>query len=269
MATNQTTTISWSTTFPSSGNFTICVKADINNQVPESNEGNNELCETVTLLPGPVLRVSLTALTFGYSPTEQTFEIWNNGGGLLGYSVDANRPWLGVFPGGGTCAAGETNQITVSIDVSGLLIGSHTGAVAVASTTGTSNIAVTVNIVDEDGDQIPDGWEIQYFSSIANCNPNLDTDGDGQNNRQEWIGGSNPTNKLSAFAITGAQLSPGGSHIVIHWPTLPGRLYDVLWSTNASGPFLPLGSNLPHTQADYSDTTAPLNGFYRVNVKLE
>jgi hypothetical protein len=94
-------------------------------------------------------------------------------------------------------------------------------------------------------------------------------DEDAQNNRQEWIGGSNPTNKLSAFAITSGQLSPGGSNIVIHWPTLPGRVYDMLWSASATGPFLPLGSNLPHTQTDYADTTAPPSGFYRVNVRLE
>ncbi len=47
------------------------------------------------------------------------------------------------------------------------------------------------------------------------------------------------------FAITGAELSPGGSNIVIHWPTLPRQVYDVLWSTNATGPFLPPGSNSP------------------------
>jgi hypothetical protein len=195
--------------------------------------------------------------------------LWNSGGGVLGYSVDANRSWIEVFPGGGACAAGETNQITVSIDVSGLLIGTHTGAVTVAATTGTSNIAVTVNILDGDGDQIPDGWETQYFGSAANCNPFLDTDNDTQNNRQEWIGGSNPTNKLSVFAITGGQLSPDGSNIVIRWPTLPGRLYDVRWSANATGPFLPLGSNLPHTQTNYSDTATALNGYYRVNARIE
>ncbi len=227
LGTNQTTTISWNTTFAASGAFLIRVKADINDQVPESNEGNNERTEPIIVMPGPVLRVSPSALTFGYSPTEQTFSLWNGGGGVLGYSVDANRPWLGVFPGGGTCAPGETNVTSVSIDVSGLLIGTNTGTITVSSSVGTSSIAVTVIIADDDHDQIPDGWETQYFGSAANCNPFLDPDGDGQNNRQEWIGGSNPTNRLSAFSITGIELNPGGTNVTVHWPTLPGRAYDI------------------------------------------
>src|SRR6266542_44561 len=95
------------------------------------------------------------------------------------------------------------------------------------------------------------------FVSAANCNPFLDPDGGGQNNRQEWIGGSNRTSKLSAFAISVVELGPGGSNVVIRWSTLPGRLYDVCWSTSASGYFLPLGTDLPHTQTNYSDTTSP------------
>jgi hypothetical protein len=39
------------------------------------------------------------------------------------------------------------------------------------------------------------------FVSAENCNPFLDPDGDAQNIRQQRIGGSNPTNKLFAFAI--------------------------------------------------------------------
>mgnify|MGYP001182195517 CR=1 FL=1 len=42
----------------------------------------------------------------------------------------------------------------------------------------------TLHIADTDGDQLPDGWETQFFGSAANCNPFLDPDGDGQNNRQ-------------------------------------------------------------------------------------
>ncbi|MCX6928159.1 MAG: hypothetical protein NT154_33860 [Verrucomicrobia bacterium] len=155
-------------------------KADIQDQVPESNEGNNERTEQIIVMPGPVLRASPNALSFGYSPTQQTFSIWNSGGGLLNYSVDANRPWLGVSPGSGTCVAGETNQTIVTIDVSGLLIGTNTGLVTISSAVGTSNVPATVIITDDDHDLIPDGWEKQYFGSAANCNPLLDPDGDGQ-----------------------------------------------------------------------------------------
>lgn len=123
LGTSQTTTVSWDTTFVASGAFLIRVKADIQDQVPESNEGNNERTEQIIVMPGPVLLASPNALSFGYSPTQQAFSIWNSGGGVLNYSVDANRPWLGVSPGSGTCAVGATNLTTVTIDGSGLLIG--------------------------------------------------------------------------------------------------------------------------------------------------
>lgn len=267
LAGGQTTTVSPSITFPASGSITIRVEADVYDNVFESYENNNERSEIIVVSPGPILRLVTNSFSFGYSPNQQTLAIWNGGGGSFIYSLSANRPWI-IALTNGICST-QTNYHTVSIDVSGLLIGTHTGLVAVASSAGTSNIAVSVNIGDGDGDQIPDGWETQYFGNVANCNPNLDSDNDGQKNRQEWIGGSNPTNKLSAFAISSVAIAPGGSNVNFHWPTLPSRLYDVFWSADVAGPFLPLGSNLPHTQTNYSDTTAPNAGFYRVNVKLE
>lgn len=46
--------------------------------------------------------------------------------------------------------------------------------------------------LDSDGDRLPDRWESQYFGSATAGNPNADTDGDGRNNLQEFIDGTNP-----------------------------------------------------------------------------
>jgi len=46
--------------------------------------------------------------------------------------------------------------------------------------------------LDTDGDGIPDRWESQYFGSATSANPNADPDGDGRNNLQEFLAGTNP-----------------------------------------------------------------------------
>ncbi len=80
-------------------------------------------------------------------------------------------------------------------------------------------------------DGIPDNWMIQYF---GNANPSVgikhratnDFDGDGLNNLQEYIAGSDPTSAASAQRIT---LFSTGS---LSWQAKPYELYEVQESTN-------------------------------------
>lgn len=46
--------------------------------------------------------------------------------------------------------------------------------------------------LDSDGDGIPDRWESQYFGNATSADPNADPDGDGRNNLQEFVAGTNP-----------------------------------------------------------------------------
>jgi Bacterial TSP3 repeat len=46
--------------------------------------------------------------------------------------------------------------------------------------------------LDTDGDGIPDRWELQYFGSATGGNANADPDGDGRNNLEEFVAGTNP-----------------------------------------------------------------------------
>ena len=128
---------------------------------------------------------------------------------------------------------------------------------------------MTVTIADADGDSIPDGWETRHFGSSANCNPNIDWDSDGHSNRDEWIAGTDPTNRYSRFTFAAVGLNEGGGNIRIQWPSLPGRLYNVYWAQNITDEFLPLGENLPYTQNTYLDSIAPPSGFYGVDVRME
>ncbi len=47
--------------------------------------------------------------------------------------------------------------------------------------------------LDTDGDGLPDDWERRYFDSPTAANPGDDSDRDGRDNRDEFVGGTDPT----------------------------------------------------------------------------
>jgi hypothetical protein len=47
--------------------------------------------------------------------------------------------------------------------------------------------------LDSDGDGLPDAWEQRFFGNPTIANPNADPDGDGRNNRDEFLAGTDPT----------------------------------------------------------------------------
>ena len=60
---------------------------------------------------------------------------------------------------------------------------------------GKASNKIRVNVVDQndkDGDNLPDSWELQYFNSIKECNPNDDSDNDGLTNYLEYVNGTHP-----------------------------------------------------------------------------
>jgi len=48
--------------------------------------------------------------------------------------------------------------------------------------------------VDLDSDGMDDEWELTYFDTIVECNPDDDFDGDGYTNLEEYEDGTDPTN---------------------------------------------------------------------------
>jgi hypothetical protein len=122
-------------------------------------------------------------------------------------------------------------------------------------------------IPQDDGDDLPDWWEIQYFGSTA-ANPDDDPDGDGFKNWQEYVADTNPTNGLSYLQISGATLVPEG--VKIDW--LGGiqatqnlqRLDDL-----ATNLWLNISTSLPPTPISGSFTDAlgtNVMQFYRMKV---
>ena len=94
----------------------------------------------------PTIGLSRTSLSFtafreGDNPADQTLAISNSGGGTLIWSCSDDADWLTVSPPGGTSAT----TMSVSVDISGLSVGSYSGTITVTAT-GASNTPQTVSV---------------------------------------------------------------------------------------------------------------------------
>ncbi|HAV64130.1 MAG TPA: hypothetical protein DCY13_17405 [Verrucomicrobiales bacterium] len=97
-----------------------------------------------------------------------------------------------------------------------------------------SVVEVTGNytMVDSNGNGISDSFEQQYF---GNVNPNhafdIDSDGDGASDGDEFLAGTNPTNAASLLML-GMPLMSSNNVLELNWPTANGRIYRLESSTN-------------------------------------
>jgi hypothetical protein len=83
-----------------------------------------------------------------------------------------------------------------------------------------------------------DEWKIAFFGSLTNsqAGDNVDADGDGALNWQEYLAGTNPTNALSCLKFSSASLSSNGvSGVAINWLTAPGKTYLLQTSAALGG----------------------------------
>jgi sugar lactone lactonase YvrE len=81
-----------------------------------------------------------------------------------------------------------------------------------------------------------DEWKLAFFGSLTSslAADNIDADGDGMPNWQEYLAGTNPTNAASCLQFTNASFNSAGLRgIAINWLTAPGKTY-----TLKSGPAL-------------------------------
>ncbi len=119
---------------------------------------------------------------------------------------------------------------------------------------------------DTDSDGMDDAWETAFFGGLGQSAA-TDYDHDGQNNGDEYIAGTNPTNAASLFQLQ-ARAVPAG--FIIEWPAASNRTYDVFWTPNLVYiGFEAIETNLafPRHSATATLHSAEAQGFFRVDVK--
>lgn len=102
---------------------------------------------TMTVPEVPQLCALPRNLDFGLTSNALSFEITNCGtGGTLNWSLQADQPWIGVTPGSGNTTT-EFDEVTVTVNRSGLGPGTHTGKITISSNGGTGTETIDVSLM--------------------------------------------------------------------------------------------------------------------------
>uniref|UniRef100_UPI0035622F44 S8 family serine peptidase n=1 Tax=Pontiella sp. TaxID=2837462 RepID=UPI0035622F44 len=162
-------------------------------------------------------------------------------------------------------ASPSAGLYTIIVDCEGTLLGSEQEYSLLMS--GISS--------DSDGDDMPDYWEKQYFSSATGAVATADADHDGADNLTEYVAGTIPDDAASVFEVTTYSMDADGAvPFTLNWTSVEGRIYNVMWSNNLRyEPFAEndISGDLPYPANSFTDTNETRAGqsqFYRLGVRL-
>jgi len=112
--------------------------------------GNMSLMFDGTVIVGepPAISVSPKSLAFsavqgGPNPPAQALELCNTGTGTLDWELTDNAGWLSETPTSGSLGEGECEDVTVSVDVTGMAAGDYSATITI---TGSAQVQVPVNL---------------------------------------------------------------------------------------------------------------------------
>jgi hypothetical protein len=175
---NLTKDSTWLTVAPTSGSLTAGNSDDITASIDitgltagtytdtvfvSGNAANSPQKVTITLTvtePAPVIGVAPSVLDFNATvgegnPANQLFAVTNDGGQTLNFNLTKDSTWLTVAPTSGSLTAGNSDDITVSIDIAGLTAGVYTDTVFVSGNAANSPQKVAVNLTLSGGTEPP------------------------------------------------------------------------------------------------------------------
>jgi hypothetical protein len=184
-----------------------------------------------------------------YQNTGTDFGVNHDGlGNLRGYAYGANIGWVN-FESQGAPRVDLRSGI-----LSGHVYSANCGWISLSNAVAHVRTA-TIAPGQRDSNGFPIAWELLYFSQLG-IDPNMDSDGDGMTNWQEYLAGTNPYDKAKWLAIRSFEVAPGGGSITVEWSTEPGRYYYLqqtkdlagdLWADSGFGIIAPDGPTTRRT----------------------
>jgi len=158
----------------------------------------------------------------------------------------------------------------MAVSCSGYQTGQRPSAVSNVTTGAALDLGTTYLVpFDANSNLVADDWESRYFP--GGMDADADTDGDGLDNRSEYLCGTDPTNALDVLRFLDA---PAGTDAVsLVWSVVGGRSYQVLSVTSLTD-LAAISTNGPweasagQNTMQWSDSSAPLHRarFYRVRL---
>ncbi len=88
-----------------------------------------------------------------------------------------------------------------------------------------------LNFRDDDGDGLPDAWELVHFGGLSLQDGDDDADRDGASNLDEYYSMTHPVDADSRLAISAIRQSNGA--IELEWTAAPWGRYRVFEGTHA------------------------------------
>jgi len=194
--------------------------------------------------------------------SENTYRLWSNGNMALNGHL---------APGGPIRRFLATNNGSGPGTPYDLFLGSMSVESQILLREVSASAPVIVRQVDplQATDGLPNEWWTQYFGAIPPVPASADTDGDGFSNGQEFLLGTHPLDRSSAFRLQPPVLSSG--KVLVEWDAVAGKTYQLYGSSTLSpADWQPVGERVtaPTTgrHAIEHDRGGRGRGFYRVQL---
>jgi hypothetical protein len=126
------------------------------------------------------------------------------------------------------------------------------------------------SIGDDDGDGMPDWWEVAHFggTNVSHGARSDDADDDRFCDLDEYLAGTNPTNGASALMVS--ELVPRSTGALVKWQSVPGKVYAIEAAGSLVGEWSAAREHVvaaPPTNEYPPAETLPDRAFHRVSVK--
>ena len=142
-----------------------------------------------------------------------------SGGLLRGFAYGANIGWVKFESNGNPRVDLDTGKLR------GFAYGANVGWISLSN----DFAFVQTDQLDpgpsNDGDSIPDIWEIAQVGNTSNLMDGGDFDGDGVSDVDEYAGDTDPDDNSDVLQITDLNVFPGSVTSTVTWASQPSRLY--------------------------------------------